>query len=258
MAIDEKVRDRENRIPEERELLEVASYYSTLSERDILVIGGTLALPELSGYKRLRLRSRDVDFVVNDRGLETILADGPIKRQTDFPEIIQEDPPEGEEGSYIAERNGLYATFYHNDVKGSRIPEKEFSEAILKKTSEGQVYVISNELNLTFKMLRGIQKKGYILGKDAQDAVSMIVGSHLSGPEFNAEKFRDYLIDQTRAEIDSDGLLGYVSELADETTLDHLKKQEWDEKQDRTIYPGKLYLDKIRECEDYLRKRSRE
>ena len=103
-------------------------------------------------------------------------------------------------------------------------------------------------------MRRGIQKKGEILARDLNHAASMIVGSHLSGQDFNAEKFIHYLADGVFREIDSHTLLIYVSELTHET-LNRLKKEYTDKDRKRTIYPWKVYVDKIRECEDYLMKR---
>ena len=58
-------------------------------------------------------------------------------------------------------------------------------------------------------MRRGIQ------GKDAQDAASTIVGAVLSGRDFDAEAFADYLVNGTCEEAGLSRLLGYMSELAD-------------------------------------------
>ena len=59
-------------VPDEGTLLRAAAHYPALSPGNIAAIGGTLTLSQISNYKRLRLRSRDVDFIVNDRGLEAI------------------------------------------------------------------------------------------------------------------------------------------------------------------------------------------
>ena len=231
----EKFRNREMIVPEESDLLYVANYYSTLSEGNVLAIGGTLTLPEISGYKRLRSRSGDVDFVVNDEGLEALLSTGPTKREEDF-------VPGVDGGAYITEKNGIFAAFFHNGIRGYAITGEDFPRAIRRETSAGPVYTISHELNLALKVRRGIHKKGQIYGKDVLDAASTLIGMELTGQDFDAETFADYLIGACRGSSLVQ-ILGYVSRFAD-AAVSNVSKEH-----------VKPYLAKLSECAAYVEER---
>ena len=206
-------RDAEKRIPEEKKLLEVASYYSSISPGNIVAIGGTLTLPEISGYKRLRLRSGDVDFVVNDEGLEALLKEEPAIETFSLPE------PHGVVASgYEVERMGVLAAFFHNEIRGFKIPEEAFSEATLKEASAGPVYVVPNELNLALKIRRGLEKIGEVYGKDGLDAGSTIMGMERSGKQFDSESFVKYLVEYVCSDYSQPTLLEAISRFGDYLT----------------------------------------
>ena len=225
-------RNRGKTIPEEKTLLEIASHYSNLSPHNILVIGGTLTLPEISGYKRMRSRSRDVDFIVNDLGLEAILSSEPTKREEDFNPLVNG-------GAYITEKNELYAAFFHNEIRGYVIPEEIFSSGIPRETSVGTIYTIPEELNLALKIRRGVHSKGKIYGKDVLDAASMIIGMEMSGREFDAEAFAGYTVNGTCRDASLNQLLGYVSRFMD--AVNNIGKEHVE-----------TYVSKISECAAYV------
>ena len=175
-----------NRNPSgERELLRIASYYCGLLPGSILAIGGTLTLPEVSGYKRMRLRSNDVDFIVTDLGLECLLTEGDVV-DLGFGKDV-----------YGVMADDVIAAFFHNNIKGYEIPGRAFSESVRRETSEGTIYTISGEMNTALKLRRGISAKGRIYGKDALDTASTFTGMRLQGEEFGYVSFADYMTNGT-------------------------------------------------------------
>lgn len=193
---------------EERELLQIASYYCGLLPGSIVAIGGTLTLPEVSGYRRMRLRSNDVDFIVTDAGLECLLTEGDVVDLgfgNDVYGVVADD---------------VIAAFFHKHIKGLRIPSGAFSEAVCHETSQGPIYTISGELNTALKLRRGISAKGRIYGKDALDTASTFTGMGLRGEEFDYASFADYMTSGTCVTCTLDSPFGCIRGL--ESGANHL------------------------------------
>ncbi|MFH1307935.1 MAG: hypothetical protein ABIH72_03715 [archaeon] len=167
------------------ELLRLASSICNLSSGNILMIGGGMVLPEVIGYKRLRQRSDDLDFVVNNQGLQKLSKIYEIKPAS---LII----PNIGEGSYYSVKDGITIALFHDGVKGYDISKEVFAEGLEVKTSQGVVNTIPHELNIALKIRRGASKT-HIYSKDALDFASTIVGLSLNGPGFDYENWARYM-----------------------------------------------------------------
>ena len=189
-----------------RRLETVRNYGSLSSWKNILAIGGTLAIPEISGYRRLRKESNDLDFIVNDAGLEALLKKENLR--------IEKDSLPGSSAEwYVSEKNGIPCTFSHAEIRGYKIPEKAFEEFVYKETIVGPVFTISTELNAALKVRRSTYQNHPVHGKDALDVASTIIGLQMSGREFSHESFGNYLIDATQDHCSPEGLLERIDQI---------------------------------------------
>lgn len=174
-----------NRFTEEH-LLSVASYACRLSEGNVLLIGGALSLPQVSGYPKLRPRSEDLDFIVNDEGLNALCCSNIICARegsiTGSPEM----------GGYLAWINDVTMVFFHGTIRGYPLSDEIFGSPVFRKTSEGVVATIRNELNIALKIRRGLTRGG-IYGKDKLDFASAVLGLKGSGEDFDASLLSDFM-----------------------------------------------------------------
>ena len=93
---------------EDKAILQFASYYCSLSSGNILSTGEILAIPEISGYKRLvKRRGSDVRFIVNGSGLEALLKSNEML-------LEKRSHPESKADWYSAQKDGREAVFFHN------------------------------------------------------------------------------------------------------------------------------------------------
>ena len=233
----ERLLSRLKESSEDLNRLQSARYFGSLSWKNVLGIGGMLAIPEISGYKRLRKKSEDLDFIVNDAGLDAILRNEPVR-------IDSDSLPGSSAEWYVVEKNGISCAFLHNEIRGYKIPEKAFEEAVYKETIVGPVFTISPELNVALKVRRSTYQNEDVHGKDALDAASIIIGMQLSGREFNHEAFVDYLIDATQDHCSTDGLLERIDQLG-KVAANNLPKKD-----------RQLFLDPLQMSADYLREKT--
>ncbi|MBI2663038.1 hypothetical protein HYX15_00725 [Candidatus Woesearchaeota archaeon] len=189
----------ENRFTEEH-LLGVASKLCIVSPRNILLIGGTLVLPSVSGYKRLRLRSEDIDCISNDEGLNHLQEKGFNLRYLD------------NLGCYQTKVSGVLIAFFHNHIREYPLTSEIFQRAEEKRTFYGSIYAVPPELNIALKIRRGI-KKGKIYGKDGLDLASTSAGMRNSGRDFSPEELRYYLSNGICAECELGEHLKCMNEL---------------------------------------------
>lgn len=163
----------------EREMLKIARFVCRYSPGNILLIGGGCVLSETAGYPRLRGLSDDLDFVVNDEGLESIRK--PLNLRGNY----KNGQPSSAQISYV---NDILTGFFHREIRGWKIPEEIFEKPRVKPTSEGVVYMIPAELNVALKIRRGASRKEnpHIFGKDTLDAASIFIGTRKLGEKFDA------------------------------------------------------------------------
>ena len=173
----------------ENACLSAIVYYGSISPGNIILVGGTLSVPEISGYnKRLRSREGGAAFVVNDEGLEALVSNKPFREQT----II-------DKSSYLTQHNWKNDVFFHGSFRGREIPQEAFSEYVCRETGTGPVFTLSNELNLVLKIQKDLNGRSSISSKNALDAASAIVGMAKSGRKFDYEAFADYLLERNTA-----------------------------------------------------------
>ena len=203
-ALDDKLREEKG--VDDALRLKVASYYCALSPGNVLGLGGMLAIPEISGYARLRKGSEDLDFIVNDKGMESVSGHESLRKEKDF-------IPGSEAEWYVTEKDGVTVTILHNEIRGYRMPEKAFAEAVRRETAGRVLYTIPDELNAALKICRSTYQNSKIHGKDAFDITSTILGMQSSGREFNPEAFTDYLIEATISHAVPEDLLERLDQI---------------------------------------------
>ena len=180
---------------EDKSVLELASQYGALSPGNILAIGQILAIPEISGYKRLVNGRDDMEFIVNDSGLEAILgrSEGLIEKHS---------LPESNAAWYSIQKNGRLAVFWHDiitfqrgePVSGYRIPEKVFYQSVRRETTGGVIYVAPVEFDTALKIRKNRYENFYKMNpENALNASSAIIGMEMSGRDFDHRDFVDYL-----------------------------------------------------------------
>ena len=174
-----------NRFSEEH-LLGVASLICMISGGDILLIGGGVALPKIAGYKKLRPRSEDLDFITNPTGMGRLLQTYEFVPEHTF------GIPKVDGGSRVTYVNDVPVAVFESQVRGYHLPRKVFKDANIRETSGGPVYVAPIELNTALKVRRGLSR-GHIYTKDALDFATMAVGAYLMGGKFDAEKWAQYM-----------------------------------------------------------------
>lgn len=188
-------------VKSEDQLLRVARFVCAYSPGNILLIGGGCVLSETAGFRRLRGLSDDLDFIVNDEGLDAVKV--PLNLGDTFKngEIAS-----GGNVNYV---NDISVGFFHKEIKGWKIPESVFERPKAQSTSFGIVYMIPAELNLALKIRRGASREEnpHIYGKDALDAATTITGMRKRGESFNVSLFLQYLTQGVCADCK---LLGYI------------------------------------------------
>jgi len=177
-----------NRFTEE-EILSVASTVCSISPGNILLIGGGIILPQIIGYKRLRPRSDDLDFIANDKGISRALD------QYDLQLEPASRHPEMHGVSQYTYLDGILVAISHNRIRGYEIPPMVHEEAMVRQTSQGTIHTITFELNTALKIRRGVSKtdRPHVYAKDGCDFASMVVSGYLSGEEFDIEKWFGYM-----------------------------------------------------------------
>ena len=180
----------------EAHILKIASDICNISPSNILLIGGGMVLPEITGFKRLRARSNDLDFIVNGRGFSDALNS----------EMFQERNFVENGRIVYTSVNGMTVALFVNGVRGYDIPREIYEFPIVKKTSLGIIYHIPWELNTALKIRRGLTK-GHIYAKDAQDLASMVMGGEVNGNSFNVTALKGYM---QNGVCDSCGLGSYL------------------------------------------------
>jgi hypothetical protein len=164
-------------------LVKTAVDFCGLSKGNILLMGGALSLPEISGFRSVRERSSDLDFIVNSDGLSKI---EPVCKLRRYDEASKS-------GAYMGNHDGVDLAFFLNDVKGYDV-SGVFGRAVHKKTELGEVFTVPYELNAALKVRRGsfsLKKRMY--GKDGLDFAVAVHSKKLSFVDFSAQVFASYL-----------------------------------------------------------------
>ena len=173
----------------EEEILSVASTVCSISPGNILLIGGGIILPQIIGYKRLRPRSDDLDFITNDEDISRAL------EQYD----LQLEPASRHPGMHGVSQytylDGILVAIFHNQIRGYDIPSIIYEGAMVRQTSKGTIQTITPELNMALKIRRGASRidRPHIYAKDGHDFASMVVSGYLSGEKFDIEKWLEYM-----------------------------------------------------------------
>lgn len=164
-------------------LVQTAVDFCNLSKGNILLMGGALSLPEISGFRSVRERSSDLDFIVNSDGLSCVESVCKLRRYDES----------SKSGAYIGNRDGVDLAFFHNDVKGFDVRDV-FGRAVQRKTASGDVFTIPYELNIALKVRRGSSSpKQKMYGKDGLDFAVAVHSKKLSFGDFSAQVFASYL-----------------------------------------------------------------
>lgn len=165
---------------EEDHLLKVAGQVCGISEGDILLIGGGLTLPRISGFKRLRPRSDDLDFIANSRGFH----------KAEELSFFKKWKYRGD-NLCAGEIEDVLVALFPGTIRGYGIPDEVYERAVLMESSHGRIYTVEEELNIAMKIRRGVHNHFY--GKDRQDFVSMSLARHYSGNPLNVELWMNYM-----------------------------------------------------------------
>jgi len=183
VVMSHKLRSRKalNRFSEEQ-VAKVASHVCSASPGNILLIGGGAVLPQITGSKRLRSRSDDLDFIADDRGLEVAY---PIFGMRPAKDI-------GMEGFHFAYVNEILVAVFNSEIKGYRIPDEAYSGALAKKTEHGTIYLAQPELNIALKIRRG-SSKGKMYGKDGLDFAAICAGLESERTELDLDLLAFYM-----------------------------------------------------------------
>ena len=182
---------------EDQVLLQFASHCCSLSQGNILVIGEKLAIPEISGNKRLiKRRGTGLELIVNEEGRKAL-------QSSSNTEIETHSHPKSEAEWYSIQKDGRPAVFWYDRitfqrgghvVRDYKIPERTFSEAVRRETTGGRLYTVSNEFDIAVKIMKNLHEyNGRINPEDALNAASAIIGMESSGREFNHRALVDYL-----------------------------------------------------------------
>ena len=158
--------------------LAVASRVCLLSPRNILLLGGGAVLPQITGFKQLRGRSDDLDFVVNNAGFQAVSSSYALRKES---EIRDCSPSHSGVFTYLED---IFVGFFIEHIRGYPIPAIAYALSKPIHTNRGIVYSVPPELNIALKIRRGLQK-GHIYGKDGCDFASLVVGSHLRGRDLD-------------------------------------------------------------------------
>lgn len=164
-------------------LVQTAVEMCNLSRKNILLMGGALSLPEVSGFRSVRERSADLDFIVNSDGLSSVESVHKLSRYDSSSQA----------GAYMAILDGVELAFFHNDVKGYDV-RGAFERSVQRKTSLGDIFAVPYELNLALKVRRGSSSpKHKMYGKDGLDFAVAVHAKKLSFESFSAQLFASYL-----------------------------------------------------------------
>ncbi|HVY01323.1 MAG TPA: hypothetical protein VHA12_00985 [Candidatus Nanoarchaeia archaeon] len=191
----------------EEDLLRVASFVCRHSPGNILLIGGGCVLSETAGFRRLRGLSDDLDFIVNDEGLDA------VKIPLNLGDAFKNGQlASGGNVNYV---NDILVGFFYREIKGWKIPEKVFAKPRVQNTSFGEVYMIPAELNLALKVRRGASRedKPHIYGKDSVDSASIITGMRRRGESFDVNLFLQYLTHGVCVDCKLSGYLECINHL---------------------------------------------
>ena len=175
------VQSRPNQFSE-AELLDLASYVCNLSPENIFLIGGGLILPEIVGYKRLRFRSCDLDFIATEDGIDDALE----KHEFESAAFYGFNEVDG----YATYMRDVFIALSTLNLRGYEVPQS--FEVRKHETSQGVVYSIPHELNLAMKIRRGVSK-GHIYGKDGLDFASTVTGLHLDDKTLDVQEMCGYM-----------------------------------------------------------------
>lgn len=168
----------------EDELLDASSRICNSSPGNVLLIGGGTVLPGIIHFQRLRGRSDDLDFITNDEGFEALSSEyilNPAKNMGI-----------NDEECYYMYADRILVSFFYNHIRGLNIPEEAYQDCLVSHTTHGDIYTIRPELNIAFKLRRGMSK-GHIYTKDGFDYASIISGLNADGMEFDSEALAEYL-----------------------------------------------------------------
>lgn len=164
-------------------LVQTAVEFCNISKGNVLLMGGALSLPEISGFRSVRERSSDLDFIVNSDGLASVESVCNLKRYDEF----------SKSGAYMGNRDGIDLAFFHNEVKGFDVRDV-FERAVQRKTSAGEVFTVPYELNIALKVRRGSSSaKKRMYGKDGLDFAVAVHSKKVSFGDFSAQVFASYL-----------------------------------------------------------------
>ncbi len=143
----------------EEQLVRTSSEICMYNDGHIVLIGGQITLPSISGGRKYRSRSSELDFVVDDDGLASI--DG-----ISFLE---------EADCFAFFREGIPCAAFYGDIRGLST-QFVLEDTIRKETEYGTVNHVSPERAVIMKFRRGAMK-GHFYGKDALDYYSFAVAA---------------------------------------------------------------------------------
>ena len=169
----------------EKHLLQVAVEICNCSPGNILLIGGGAVLPEITGFKRLRPRSNDLDFIVNSAGKVSLDSSYDLDNSDSL--LLFGDPSI----KFIYIREVLIGLFIKH-LRGYQLQEQDYKDALVINTNQGNIHTIRPELNLALKIRRGAVNN-HVYAKDGLDLASIIAGMQKKGEKFDLERFSRYM-----------------------------------------------------------------
>jgi len=160
----------------EADILEAACYACGLSDGHAVLIGGQTTMPAITGGKRYRPRSSELDMVVDGEGLDALLGQRPIRMRN---------------GLLIYHKDALPCYFFHGDVKG--VPASFlFEDVRTAETEAGRISYASPEKTTAMKFRRGAMKGGFY-GKDALDFYALAVAGMKQDRELGLDEIGKYV-----------------------------------------------------------------
>jgi len=181
----------------EEEIVRAASSLCMQSEGHIVLIGGQTSLPSISGAKKYRKRSAEIDLVADDTGMYSFLVEDVLYYVTD--------------GDYLLfSRGGMPCSVFSGDVRGFPVPFI-MDDTETTDTEYGRVVHASPEMTAAMKIRRGAMK-GHQYAKDALDIFSLAMSRIKAGEELDTEIIADCVSFYACDKCTTGSYMGCVSE----------------------------------------------
>lgn len=128
----------------------------------IILYGGQTATPLLFGYKHMRTYTNDLDFIVREDNLSTIIMAEQLKFDTTH-------------GVFFGYEMDVIYTVTSGHIHNWEIPDDLISSSREVPFGSSTLLVCSPEYTITMKFRRALENGCILFGKDAIDIINLII-----------------------------------------------------------------------------------